>query len=100
MRSPTLFADVRRTWFLGSTSARSGLPTSQKSSVCGPDGSWGHHDAEDEDDKPTVFGGWFMASEWVTYGCEDGFLGWNEDADVMPTHWTPLPTPPAEGSGR
>lgn len=61
-----------------------------------PRARWGLQDGEDDDHKPTVFGGWFLASEWHTYGCEDGFLGWNEDIEdgVMPTHWSALPPPP------
>lgn len=59
-----------------------------------PRAKWGDHDGENEKGESIVFGGWFMASEWFAYGCEDGFLGWNEDADVMPTHWMPLPAAP------
>lgn len=59
-----------------------------------PRAKWGDHDGEDDQGKSIVFGGWFMASEWFTYGCEDGFLGWDDDANVMPTHWMPLPAAP------
>lgn len=61
-----------------------------------PRAKWGDHDGEDDQGNSIVFGGWFMASEWFTYGCEDGFLGWNDDSTVMPTHWMPLPSPPSE----
>lgn len=59
-----------------------------------PRAKWGDHEGEADDGEIIIFGGWFLASEWQTYGCEDGFLGWNEDADVMPTHWMPLPASP------
>ena len=59
-----------------------------------PRAKWGDHDGEDDQGNSIVFGGWFMASEWFTYGCEDGFLGWNDDSNVMPTHWMPLPAAP------
>lgn len=63
-----------------------------------PRARWGLHDGETDEGECVTFGGWFMASEWHSYGVEDGFLGWNEDIadDVMPTHWMPLPAPPKE----
>lgn len=40
--------------------------------------------------------GWSIEDNTFYLGCEDGFLGWNEDLTDgnMPTHWQPLPQPP------
>lgn len=58
-----------------------------------PRAKWIMRDGEDKDDRPTSFGGWSLANDWNSYGCEDGFLGWNEDIEDgnMPTHWSPIP---------
>ncbi|WP_422028077.1 DUF551 domain-containing protein [Roseovarius sp.] len=37
--------------------------------------------------------GWGHDCMGFTYGHEDYWLGWDEDP--MPTHWMPLPEPPA-----
>ena len=67
-----------------------------------PRAKWGEHDGETDDGEDVIFGGWFLASEWHTYGVEDGFLGWNEDVQdgVMPTHWSPLPASPQPRSDK
>lgn len=48
-------------------------------------------DANGED---AYMSGWVWQDEYLfTPGYEDGFLGW--DDDPMPTHWSPVPDPPA-----
>lgn len=49
---------------------------------------WRENDGEDG-----VFYGWSFDEFINMGGCEDGFLGWQEDIDDgnMPTHWMPLP---------
>ncbi len=54
---------------------------------------WGEKDGDD-----SIFYGWnFEGGHSPCCSCEDDFIGWNEDIDegFMPTHWMPLPEPPA-----
>ena len=40
------------------------------------------------------FWGWSFTDDSVSFGCQEGFLGWNEDIEdgLMPTLWMPVPT--------
>ena len=39
-------------------------------------------------------GFWYDKDEWITFWQIWTDDGWLADADFMPTHWMPLPTPP------
>lgn len=40
-----------------------------------------------------TFTGWQFADEnlHIRGAMQEGFIGWNEDAPMMPTHWRPAP---------
>lgn len=60
-----------------------------------PKAKWGEYpDNPVEGENGEVYmQGWLIEDSHFCAGCEDGFLGWNEDIDEgnMPTHWQPLP---------
>ncbi len=63
-----------------------------------PIAHWGEQDGEDEDCNITVFFGWHLEGDRSPCcSCEDSFIGLTDDIDegFMPTHWMPLPEPPA-----
>lgn len=50
---------------------------------------WGEYgNVEGTDGPVTMFGWLFRDPGLLMGGMECGFLGWNEDADAMPTHWS------------
>lgn len=64
-----------------------------------PVAKWGLYPGnpvESDDGADVYMQGWIIEDEQFCRGCEDGFLGWQEDiADgVMPTHWSTIPGAP------
>lgn len=51
-------------------------------------GQWGDPNSNDDD----IPFGWCLEDDVYAPGAlSEGFIGWNEESDIMPTHWIPLP---------